>query len=265
MGLKINNKNIDAIRVGEYKRFNFNGNKPPKNLKNNYYPTWYLNKGMLLENRAYRIVVFDSKEGNYSPEGLALYFMSDSSRYHNLKPLGSSTDWYIDFVAQGEKIDVDQLCIINNSGKDKENLSFQFYIYEQPSQIYKVYKGRRLIMDRYMMQEKFKDRTFEYNKENAIKGSDGMLIKDRWYQLIFEDDGSSKDIGAIFLKNTDNAGYLYFRKLGDSNRWYINFLYDGLVADNGSITLINKNSGLSPSLSGTLSLYKDLRSRSPVK
>lgn len=263
MRAKINNKDVLALRFGGYDKIKYYPGKKPNLLGSGYITTWTPSEPKLFENHAYRIVVFDSGKGNYSPDGLALYKMSDVGRYHHLKPIKNSNDWYVDFVAQGERCEEGRISIANRSGVDKENLAYECYIYEQPRQVYKIYDGDKLIMDSYIVQKNFKDEVFDYKAEHSIKGADNMLVKDSWYQLIFEDDGSSADIGAVYVKNTDNAGYLNFRQVDDSNRWYINFKYDGLSSNNSTITLLNNdNTDIKPKLNGTLSLYKDNRSRS---
>lgn len=263
MRAKINNKDVQAVRVGGYDKVNYYPRKYPDLLKSRYINSWTPSEPKLFENKAYRIVVYDSNEGNYSPDGLALYKMSDVGDYHHLKPIKNSNDWYVDFVAQGKRIEKGRISISNRSGVDKENLAYRAYIYEQPRQFYKIYDGDKVIMDSYIIQNDFKDQVFEYKAEHSIKGADNMLVKDSWYQLIFEDDGLSTDIGSVYVKNTDNAGYLNFRQIEDSKRWYINFKYDGLSSNNSTITLLNNNStDIKPKLNGTLSLYKDTRSRS---
>lgn len=257
MRLEHKAKEITAIRTLGNDKPVIRVYKRPKDLKNTYITNWEITYYKIEMGKAYRITISDRDDGKFLPEGLALYKMGDAGRYIPFKKIDNSDDWYADFVAQGERIDLNKPSIQNRSGELKENLSYDMSIYELQAQSFKVYRGNDLVMDNYIAKKDLSDSTLSTDKMIMIDDFKVPLIAGQWYQAVLRVD---KDNEALEDALLDIGGKeIEFYRFASTNELHATFLSDDSLKD-GSIKLKSKANTLV--LNGSLTLYKDMRSRS---
>lgn len=256
MRLEHKNKAITAIRMFDSDRSVYYGVKPPSNQRDNRITTWAPTYYKIEMGKAYRIKISAKDDGNFLPKGLALYKMGDAGTGILLKKMNEGDDWYADFVAQGESIEEGKIKISNRSGELKENLSYGLKVYELQAQSFKVYHGNNLIMDNYITKKDLSDSTLTAEKPIVIDGLKEPLEAGQWYQAILRVDNDSEALEDILL----NVGgkEVEFYRFASTDELHATFLCDDSLK--GGIKLKSKANTLV--LNGSLSLYKDMRSRS---
>lgn len=256
MRLEHKNKAITAIRTLGSDRDVWSGRRTPSDQKDTYYSTWTPTSYKIEMGKAYRITVSARDDGNFLPEGLALYKMGDAGKYIPLTKIDGSDDWSADFVAQGDSIKEGRIKVQNGSGELKENLSYGLRVYELQAQSFKVYRGNDLVMDNYIAKKDLSDSTLSTDKKIVIDGLKESLEVGQWYQAVLRVDNDSEALEDALL---DVGGKeVEFYRFASTDELHATFLYeenlkDGLKLKSKANTLV---------LNGSLSLYKDMRSRS---
>lgn len=256
MRLEHKNKAIAAIRTLGSDRYVWSSRKTPRDQKDTYYSTWTPTSYKIEMGKAYRITISDRDDGKFLPEGLALYKMGDAGRYIPFKKIDNSDDWYADFVAQGDIIKDGKMGVLNRSGELKENLSYGLRVYELQAQSFKVYHGNDLVMDNYIAKKDLSDSTLTDDNPIAIDGLKEPLEVGQWYQAVLRVDKDNEALEDVLL---DIGGKeVEFYRFASTDELHATFLCeeslkDGLKLKSKANTLI---------LNGSLSLYKDMRSRS---
>lgn len=256
MRLEHKNKAITAIRMFDSDRSVYYGVKPPSNQRDNRITTWAPTYYKIEMGKAYRIKISAKDDGNFLPKGLALYKMGDAGTGILLKKMNEGDDWYADFVAQGDSIKDGRIRVANNSGELKENLSYGLRVYELQAQSFKVYRGNDLVMDNYIAKKDLSDSTLSTDKKIVIDGLKESLEVGQWYQAVLRVDNDSEALEDALL---DVGGKeVEFYRFASTDELHATFLCDDSLK--GGIKLKSKANTLV--LNGSLSLYKDMRSRS---
>lgn len=254
MRLEHKNKAITGIRMLGSDESVWAGRRDPSNQKDNYYSSWIPNSYNIEIGRAYRITILARDDGNFLPEGLALYEMGDAGKYIPLKKMDGSDDWYADFVAQGDSIKEGRIKVQNGSGELKENLSYSLRLHELQTQSFKVYRGSDLVMDNYIAKKDLSDSTLTAEKPIVIDGLKEPLEVGQWYQAVLR-----VDTDALTDVLLDVGGKeIEFYRFASTDELHATFLCDDSLKD--GIELKSKANTLV--LNGSLTLYKDMRSRS---
>lgn len=256
MRLEHNAKAITAIRILGNDEHVYSAYKSPKDLKHNYITSWSPTSYKIEMGKSYRITISARDYGNFLPEGLALYKMGDAGRDIPLKKIDNSDDWYADFVAQGERTDLNKPSIANGSGELKENLSYNLYLYELQAQSFKVYRGNDLVMDNYIAKKDLSDSTLSTDKMIMIDDFKVPLIAGQWYQAVLRVDKDNEALEDALLDVGGNE--VEFYRFASTDELHATFLCEESLKD--GIKLKSKANTLV--LNGTLTLYKDMRSRS---
>lgn len=254
MRLEHKNKAITAIRMLGSDESVWDGRRSPSGMENTHYTTWTLDTYKIEMGKAYRITISTRDDGNFLPKGLGLYKMGDAGKYIPLKKIDSSDDWYADFVAQGELIEKSKIGISNRSGELKENLTFGLRVYELQAQSFKVYRGNDLVMDNYIVKKDLINDSLSTDKAIVIDGLKEPLEVGQWYQAVLR-----VDTDALTDVLLDVGGKeIEFYRFASTDELHATFLCDDSLKD--GIELKSKANTLV--LNGSLSLYKDMRSRS---
>lgn len=254
MRLEHKAKEITAIRMLGSDENVWKGRRNPSNQEDNYFTTWSLTTYNIEMGKAYRIVILARDEGNFLPEGLALYKMGDAGTGILFKKISGSDDWYADFVAQGDSIKDGKIKVSNRSGELKENLSYDLRVYELQAQSFKVYRGNDLVMDNYIVKKDLINDSLSTDKAIVIDGLKEPLEVGQWYQAVLR-----VDTDALTDVLLDVGGKeIEFYRFASTDELHATFLCDDSLKD--GIELKSKTNTLV--LNGSLSLYKDMRSRS---
>ena len=259
MKIEHNAKTITTIRMLGSDESVWDGRRRTRDQKDNYFSTWTPTTYNMEMGKAYRITISARDDGNFFPEGLALYKMGDAGKYIPFKKIDNSDDWYADFVAQGDTIKDGKMGVINRSGELKENLSYDLYLYEQQAQYFKVYHGDDLVMDNYIAKKDLSDSTLTPDNPIVIDGLKEPLEVSQWYQAVLRVDKDSEALTDALL---DVGGKkVEFYRFASTDELHATFLCEESLKD--GIKLKSKANALV--LNGSLTLYKDMRSRSEVK
>lgn len=256
MRLEHKNKAITAIRTLGSDRYVWSARRTPRDFENNRVTSWNLTSYNIEMGKAYRITISARDDGNFLPEGLTLYKMGDAGADILFKKNDGSDVWYADFVAKGGYMKDGKLAIANSSGELKENASLDLYLYELQAQSFKVYRGNELVMDNYIAKKDLSDSTLTADNPIAISGLKEPLNIGQWYQAILRVDKDNEALEDVLL---DIGGKeVEFYRFASTDELHATFLCDDSLKD--GIKLKSKANALV--LNGTLTLYKDMRSRS---
>ena len=256
MRLKHKAKAVTAIRMLGSNKSIWSAKRNPSNQKDNVFSYWTLTSYNIEMGKAYRLTISARDDGNFLPEGLALYNVGDAGKYIPLKKNDGSDDWYADFVAQGDSIKDGKLNVSNKSGELKEKLRYDLNVYEQQAQSFKVYRGNDLVMDNYIAKKDLSDSTLTAEKPIVIDGLKEPLEVGQWYQAVLRVDNDGEALTDALL---DVGGKeVEFYRFASTDELHATFLCDDSLKD--GIELKSKTNTLV--LNGSLSLYKDMRSRS---
>lgn len=254
MRLEHKNKAITGIRMLGNDESVWHGSRTPRDQENDYFTTWKPTSYNIEMGKAYRIVISARDEGNFLPEGLALYKMGDAGTGILFKKISDSDDWYADFVAQGDSIKDGKIKVSNRSGELKENLSYDVSLCEQQSQSFKVYRGNDLVMDNYIAKKDLSDSTLTAEKPIVIDGPKEPLEVGQWYQAVLRVDTDALEDALLDVGGKE----VEFYRFASTDELHATFLCEESLKD--GIELKSKANTLV--LNGSLSLYKDMRSRS---
>ena len=257
MRLEHRAKAVTAIRMLGSDGSVWKGYRKPSDQKNNYFSTWTLTSYKIEMGKAYRITISARDDGNFLPDGLELYKMGDAGKYIPFKKIDGSDDWYANIVAQGDMIKDGKIAITNSSGELKENLTYGLRVYELQAQSFKVYRGNELVMDNYIAKKDLSDITLSTDKGIVIDDFKEPLEVGQWYQAVLRVDNASEAFEDVLL---DVGGKeVEFYRFASTDELHATFLCDDSLKDE-SIKLKSKSGTLV--LNGSLTLYKDMRSRS---
>lgn len=257
MRLEHKNKAITGIRMLGSNKSIYNGMRTPSDQKNNKISIWTPTSYKIEMGKAYRITISARDDGNFLPEGLTLYKMGDAGADILFKKNDGSDVWYADFVAKGDYMKDGKLAIANSSGELKENLAYDLYLYELQAQSFKVYRGDDLVMDNYIAKKDLSDSTLTAKKPIELDDFKEPLEVGQWYQAVLRVDKDSEALAEALLDVGGKSIKLYF--FASTDELHATFLCEESLKD-GSIKLKSKANTLV--LNGTLTLYKDMRSRS---
>lgn len=256
MRLEHKNKAITGIRMLGNDESVWEGKRSPSDQKNNYYSTWTPTSYKIEMGKAYRITISARDDGNFLPEGLTLYKMGDAGADILFKKNDGSDVWYADFVAKGKSVKDGYLKVANSSGELKENLAYDLYLYELQAQSFKVYRGDDLVMDNYIAKKDLSDSTLTAEKPIELDDFKEPLEVGQWYQAILRVDKDSESLEDALLDIEGKE--IEFYRFASTDELHATFLCEESLKD--GIKLKSKANTLV--LNGTLTLYKDMRSRS---